>query len=50
MEGAWKVYRGKKFLGIIETNFAWASAYWKTRKGCSLKPWNDKHLVYPYER
>lgn len=49
MDNAWKVYKHGKFLGIIETNFAWASAYWAKRPNCKLVPWNNKHLVYPYE-
>lgn len=31
----WKVYRGKRFIGIIESNFLWASRYW-TPKGYRL--------------
>jgi len=50
IEGAWKVYRNSKFIGIIETNFPFASAYWSKRKGFKLVPFNDKHLVFPYER
>lgn len=45
----WKVYKNNKFLGIIETNFEFASEYWKNKKGCKLVPYNDRHLVYPYE-
>ena len=45
----WKVYKNGKFLGVVETNWEWASKYWAGRKGCELVPWNDKHLVYPYE-
>jgi len=50
MNDAWKVYRNGRFTGIVETNFAWASAYWSRRKGCKLVPWNDKHLRFPFER
>ena len=34
----WKVYRYGKFIGIIESNYAWASKYWRTRPGCKLRP------------
>ncbi len=27
----WKVYRGKTWTGIVESNYAWASAYWTPR-------------------
>lgn len=27
----WKVYRNGKYLGIIETNHAWAKQYWSKR-------------------
>jgi hypothetical protein len=27
----WKVMCGKKDIGIIETNYAWASKYWASR-------------------
>jgi hypothetical protein len=33
-----------RWIGIIETNYAWASKYWATRKGCSLRL--DKFCSY----
>ena len=27
----YRVYKNGKFTGIIETNFEWASVYWKHR-------------------
>jgi hypothetical protein len=37
---SWKVYKFGKFIGIIETNFVWASQYWESRSGCKLRPVN----------
>lgn len=28
----WEVYRNNKPLGIVETDFAWASRYWSGRE------------------
>lgn len=28
---AWKVYRNGKDLGIVESNYRYASQYWKSR-------------------
>lgn len=25
---SWKVYRAKTWIGIVETNYEWAAAYW----------------------
>jgi len=46
----WKVYKGKKFTGIIESNYAYAFEYWKNKKDFKLVPFNDNHLIYPYEK
>jgi hypothetical protein len=44
----WKVYNGKRFIGIIESNYDYAITYWKT-KGYTLKPYNDNHLEWNKE-
>ena len=31
----WKVCKGKHWIGIIETNYAWAVNYW-TKRGFKL--------------
>jgi hypothetical protein len=28
---SWRVFMNGKDLGIVESNFAWASVYWKSR-------------------
>lgn len=27
----WAIYKNRRFIGIIETNWSYASQYWKTR-------------------
>ena len=50
MTTTWKVYFDSKFIGIIETNYQFASTYWGNRgKQFTLKPYNEKHLQYPYD-
>jgi hypothetical protein len=46
MENAthWLVYRGQRFIGIIETNFAYYEPYW-TARGCRLVPSNDYQMA-----
>ena len=31
MTGVWRVLLNGVYLGIKETNYAWASAYWRSR-------------------
>ena len=33
----WRVLKGGKWFGIIETNYAWAYPYWRLR-GYTLEP------------
>ena len=40
MSGLWEVFRNGRSLGIIESNYAFASKYWATRPGCELRPRN----------
>jgi hypothetical protein len=28
---SWKVCKGRRWIGIVETNYVWASAYWLPR-------------------
>ena len=47
MNNCWMVCNGKKWIGVIETNFEFAIRFW-TKKGLNLFPWNDSYLNYPY--
>lgn len=46
---SWKVYNKSKFIGIIESNYPSAYAYWSKKTGFKLVPFNDKHLRFPYK-
>ncbi len=35
--GSWKVYKSGKYIGIIESNYPWASAYWKKKSTPGVK-------------
>lgn len=35
----WQVCRGSVWIGIVETNYAWAVKYWRPR-GFNLRPHN----------
>jgi hypothetical protein len=45
----WKVYNGKRWIGIIESNYAQAEPFWRKTWNCTLKPYNNNHLVYGSE-
>jgi hypothetical protein len=40
MDGIWAVFKNGKYLGIKETNYAWASKYWANQ--CTQK---DKYTL-----
>ena len=45
----WKVYNGKRWNGIIESNYAQAEPFWRKIWSFTLKPYNDNHLGYGKE-
>ena len=33
----WEVCYRQRWIGIVETNYAWACAFWLTRQGFTLR-------------